>query len=480
MNVRFRSLLALALAQILFQVPLALAQSPEGLSLRAIRSYRAENGGQTRVRVLIQVPLSIMEAGPGNTGANYTVGVTVSDPAGITLHKDAWKTKFSSAAISQIGASGLEMMDFAIAPGKYTVAIEVKDSVSGRVLTGTLPLEGYASRPDASDLMLASQMRTATPTDSVPRPGEIRKGNTLFSPAAVLRITPIEPQAFYVLEAYNDGAEESGTMAVEVMDNTNKSLFQTPPTPVKLAAGGGMLKGRLDLEGLPPGDYQLKVNLNFGNRAADRSAPMQMAGLEPTLAMETARIDQEKLTDEGYFKYMSPEQLDSAFAPLYYIASPTELKVWNKSLSDDAKRRYLTDFWVSRDLNTQTPQNETRIQFYNAIAFANKNYKERNIPGWKTDRGRIYAKNGAASATWKRAQIQRAPPFEVWNYQDQGQGRWYIFADRTGVGDWRLMVSSDLKEPKQPDWRNILTEDGVREAGRFLNVDFYASNAASY
>jgi len=124
--------------------------------------------------------------------------------------------------------------------------------------------------------------------------------------------------------------------------------------------------------------------------------------------------------------------------------------------------------------------NEQREQFYAAIAFASKNYKERNIPGWKTDRGRIYAKNGAATSMWRRAQIQRAPPFEVWNYQDQGQGRWYIFADRTGVGDWRLMVSSDLKEPKQPDWRNILTEDGVREAGRLLNVDFYSSTAAAY
>lgn len=480
MNVRFRSFLALALAPLLLQAAPLLAQTPDGLSLRAIRSYRADNGGQTRVRVLIQVPLSIMEAGPGNTGANYTVGVTVSDQAGITLHKDAWKTKFSSAAIKQLGANGLEMMDFAIAPGKYSVAIEVKDSVSGRTLSGTLPLEGYASRPEASDLTLASKMRTATPTDSVPGPGEIRKGNTLFSPAAVLRITPLEPQAFYVLEAYNDGAEESGTMAVEVLDNTSKSLLQTPPTPVKLGAGGGMLKGRLDLEGLPPGDYQLKVALNFGTRAVDRSAPMQMTGLEQTLTAETARIDQEKLTDEGYFKYMSVEQLDSAFAPLYYIASPSELKVWNKSLSDDAKRRYLTDFWVARDINKTTPQNETRIQFYNAIAFANKNYKERNIPGWKTDRGRIYAKNGAPSSTWKRAQIQRAPPFEVWNYQDQGQGKWYIFADRTGVGDWRLMVSSDLKEPKQPDWRQVLTEDGVREAGRFLNVDFYSNTAAAY
>ena len=189
----------------------------------------------------------------------------------------------------------------------------------------------------------------ASASDSVPKPGEIRKGNTLFSPAAVLRLTPLEPEAYYVLEAYNDGAEESGTMAVEVVDGAGKAMFQTPNTPVKVAASGGMLKGRLDLEGLPPGGYQLKVLLQLGTRSVDRSAPMTMADLDATLEQEVTRINAEKVSDEGYFKYMSTEGLDSAFAPLYYVATPTELKVWNKSLSDDAKRSYLTDFWQSRD-----------------------------------------------------------------------------------------------------------------------------------
>ena len=87
--------------------------------------------------------------------------------------------------------------------------------------------------------MLASAMRVASASDSVPKPGEIRKGNTLFSPSAVLRLTPLEPEAYYVLEAYNDGAEESGTMAVEVTDGAGKALIQTANTPVKVAAPAG-------------------------------------------------------------------------------------------------------------------------------------------------------------------------------------------------------------------------------------------------
>jgi GWxTD domain-containing protein len=454
-----------------------LAQAPEGLSLRAVRTYRPDNGGQTRVRVLIQVPMSVMEPGP--RGVSYQVAVKVSDQAGITLHTDSWRTRIPGDPRSP-GAYGMEMLDFAVAPGNYTVAVEVTDSVSARLLAGTLPVEAYRTRPDASDLTLASAMRTAGTDDTVPKPGEVRKGNTLYNPAAVLRLAPDtgRTEAYYVLEAYNEGAEEAGTMAVEVLDGGGKVMFQTPGTPIKLAPSGGMLKGRLDLDGLPPGDYSMKVLLTLGSRSVSRDAPLTMADLETTLKRNVARINSEKVSDEGYFKYMTSEQLDSAFAPLYYIATPAELKVWNKSLSDDAKKRYLTDFWQSRDPNKGTEVNEARDQFYAAIALANAQYKERNVPGWKTDRGRIFAKNGTPPNVLRKAQIQRAPPYEVWNYPELG--KWYIFADRTGVGNWRLLVSSDLKEPKQPDWRDILTEDGVRDAGRYLNVDFYSGQYQSY
>ena len=80
---RFRSCCALALLALFLQVPAVLAQAPDGLALRAVRSYRPDNGGQTRVRVLIQVPLSIMEPGPA--GAAYMVGVKVPPVRGSSL-----------------------------------------------------------------------------------------------------------------------------------------------------------------------------------------------------------------------------------------------------------------------------------------------------------------------------------------------------------------------------------------------------------
>ena len=221
---RFRSQLALALLTLCLQVPVLLAQAPDGLSLRAVRTYRPEQGGQTRVRVLIQVPMSIME--PGTQGVSYLVAVKVADEAGITLHTDSWHTRIPGDPRLP-GAYGIEMLDFAVAPGSYSVAVDVTDSVSAKTLSSTLPVEAFKGRPEASDLTLASAMRTAGTGDTVPRPGEVRKGNTLFNPAAILRLAPDSghTEAYYVLEAYNDGTEESGTMAVEVVDEAGKAIF---------------------------------------------------------------------------------------------------------------------------------------------------------------------------------------------------------------------------------------------------------------
>jgi hypothetical protein len=109
-----------------------------------------------------------------------------------------------------------------------------------------------------------------------------------------------------------------------------------------------------------------------------------------------------------------------------------------------------------------------------AIEFANRTYWEKKTPGWKTDRGRVFAKNGAPDELLHREQEQRAPPYEVWKYARSGE--WYIFADLTGIDNWKLMTSTDLRETRIPDWRNRLGEDAVRDAGRFLQVDFYSDS----
>jgi hypothetical protein len=69
----------------------------------------------------------------------------------------------------------------------------------------------------------------------------------------------------------------------------------------------------------------------------------------------------------------------------------------------------------------------------------------------------------------------QAPPYEVWRYT-RGRPRYYVFADRTGIGAYNLIQTNDLQETGIPTWREILTEDAVRDVGLFLGVDFYGGS----
>ena len=454
-------------------------QTDADLILRAVRSYRAEHG-RTEVNAFVQIPLMLMEpTSDGAQGAlSYRVMVTVTDSTGLKLFQQDWQNR-ARADLRRPDAFAVDMVRFSVAPGRYRLAVTVQDSVSGRQADTGVDLEGFTGSPAASDLLLSPQIRPADTADSVPRPAELRWGRMLVTAAARLDLTPLRPTAYYLLEAYAP-ADEAGTLRLKVADSTGKALITTAENPVQVPAGGGVLKGQLDLSGLPPGHYDMIASLALAGRTVERSAGFTMATLDETLEKDVARREAAKVTDEGYFESLSERELTAAQEPLSIIAESGELSKWSKDLSLRAKRRFLTEFWQRRDPSAGNPANETRQRFYDAVAYAEKNYGEKGraaMPGWKTDRGRVYVRNGAPEEMLDRVQSGRSPPYQVWRFR-QGKDRWFIFADRSsGIGNYQLIHSNDIKENGLPNWREVLREEAVADIGRFLGIDFFDSTA---
>ncbi len=463
----------LAAAAVVAPIGATVPQNDSGLVLRAVRFYRPDMN-RTRVKGLVQIPFSMIQASGGGAGQlNYTVSVQVVDSTGLTLYEQAWRNRARAQAGSD--AYTVEIVDFVVAPGKYRLKVEVKDSVSGRTASGGIDLQALSRSDGASDLLVAPEMRLATADDTVPRPGEFRTGNNLVTAAAQVVLTPLRANVYYLLEAYSDSGQR-GAMSVALRDSSGKISIKTPEVPVTVAAGGSVLKGQLDLTGLPQGVYSMVADLKVGGRSIQRSATISMAGLQETLARDSASRQADRVTDPGYFATMSPEQLDVAKAPLLYIAESGELSSWQPELSLDAKRRFLTTFWQKRDPTPGTARNERREAFYEAIAFANREYKEggrKSVAGWRSDRGRIFARSGAPDDVFRRRNEGRAPPYEVWRYST-GKGSYYIFADRTGFGAFQLIFSNDLREPGIPSWSEVIGRKAVDDAGEFLGVDLFS------
>lgn len=450
-------------------------QPDNDLILRAVRSYRAEQG-RTEVNAFVQVPYLLMQ--PTSSGPegrlSYRVEVRVTDSTGLKLLEQSWQNQ-ATAALRRPDAFAVDMVRFSLAPGRYRLDVAVVDSVSGRRAETSADLEGFAAAPAASDLLLSPQIRPTAVGDTVPRPAELRWGQMLVTAAARLDLTPLRPTAYYLLEAYST-TEATGTLRLRVADSTGKALISTAETPVQVPVGGGVLKGQLDLTGLPPGAYDMVAALELGGKTVERAADFTMAGLDETLEKDVARREAAKGTDEGYFEAMSEEELAAAREPLVLVAESGEMNKWSKDLSLRAKRRFMIDFWKRRDQTPNNQVNETRQFFYDAVAYADKTFGERGsaaVPGWKTDRGRIYVKNGSPDEQLDRVQAGRSVPYQVWRYR-RGRDRYYVFADRSnGIGIYQLVHSNDVRETGVPNWREVVREEAVADIGRFLGIDFF-------
>ena len=78
-----------------------------------------------------------------------------------------------------------------------------------------------------------------------------------------------------------------------------------------------------------------------------------------------------------------------------YIITDEERAAFKRLQTDEEREQFIEQFWLRRDPTPDTLENEYKEEHYRRIAYANERYAS-GIPGWKTDRGRIYITFGPA------------------------------------------------------------------------------------
>jgi len=437
--------------------------APDSVVVRAVRFFR---GDRTLVNGFVRVPHAMLDGlriGAGGF-AVFSVDISIVDTAGTVLTQDRWTRQVPWASAQVAGAATVDPLTFSVAPGSYHVRVAVRDSASGRRKTADLAVGAYAARPAASDVLLAYRVRRAGPTVTTAAPGEVRKGDLFITAAPDPMLTPSHAALSFYCEVYRD----SGTVAwlVRVLDHQGRSIVATQPAQAALGPGGGPLSGALDLGGLPPGTYQLALVIGSGADTVTRTAPFRMGGFEAEQRVEAVARAAEEPSD--LFAQLSEAQLDTLYEPLIYLASGGELGVY-RGLTVEGKRRFLRDFWRKRDTTPATSENEEMAGFYKRINEANVRFREggaAQVPGWRTDRGRIFIKYGTPDQVMKRPQSGPDLPWEAWKYT-RTRGLKFVFMDMTRLGNYSLLYTSDRTETGLPNWATKLSNDAIQEITRF-------------
>src|SRR5579872_3225363 len=133
-----------------------------------------------------------------------------------------------------------------------------------------------------------------------------------------------------------------------------------------------------------------------------------------------------------------------------------------KQLSNDEERdNFIEAFWQRRDPTPDTEENEYKEEHYQRIAYANEHFAA-GVPGWRTDRGRIWIVYGKpdetdshpSGGTYERPMEEGGGetstfPFEQWRYRYlEGIGQEVIieFVDKCMCNEYRMTIDRSEKD----------------------------------
>lgn len=408
--------------------------------------------------VFCRIPLSIVTPIGTLTSGAYRFAISVKDSAGLELLSQTWSTPVRGEVLHARGASTSEHLAFAAHPARYSVAIAVTDSATGRVVRADTTIQAFAREPGGSDLLLANDARQAQgPGDTAVRAGEVRHGATFYATSGDPMLTPQASKLAYYLELYPTRAETVQIKA-RVVGDGDRQVIATAPSQAAVGAGFAVTDGVVDLAGLPVGHYRFEVQVVGPDSTVTRSAAFGMTGFEAAASAEAV------VAMNAWPGALSEAQLDSAYEPLIYLMSSDEQGVYS-SLTVDGKRKWLRQFWARRDPTPGTERNEDRDRFYAAITEADRRFREGGasaIPGWRTDRGRIFVKYGPPDEVVERKVLAGVSPYEIWKYTRQRNLR-YVFMDLTRFGNYKLIYTDDRREPSRPDWMDLMGTEGMKD-----------------
>jgi len=160
------------------------------------------------------------------------------------------------------------------------------------------------------------------------------------------------------------------------------------------------------------------------------------------------------------------KELDNSFKTwlnedVTYIISPEERTAFLQLETNEEREQFIEQFWLRRSSNPDMPDNDFKEEHYRRIAYTNEHYAS-GIPGWKTDRGRIYIIWGApdeieshpTGGTYDRPTEEGGGstttyPWERWRYrylEGIQENVELEFVDPSGSGEYHLTMDPSEKD----------------------------------
>ena len=173
-------------------------------------------------------------------------------------------------------------------------------------------------------------------------------------------------------------------------------------------------------------------------------------GLTPTIA---AAKDKDNLPPQ-YKEWLNRD--------VAYIITRGEKSDFLKLRTDAERDKFIDYFWAIRNPDPSSPINSYREEHYKRLAYADDHFGTgKRIPGWSTERGRIYIVLGPPKQMADYQGLSRVRPMKIWFYETVSPALppffYIVFYRKDSFGDY-VTYSPYFHGPQE-----LITERGMTD-----------------
>lgn len=336
---------------------------------------------------------------------------------------------------------------FSLAPGLYTVEYEfidlnnTKDTIQ---FVQELEVDDYSKSAFFSDVLLIESMAKTSVQSSFSRNGfeMIPRLMSYYNVESERLITYVE---LYNTNAY--GAEfPKFALRYYLRDGSNgKRLDDYSFTKVYNSALVVPIVVNMNIAELGTGSYTLCFELLDVDEHVMKKCEIVFDRFNPTFE-DVATDFSQTIIDPRFFEALPNDSIFfflESLTPISSRADVSQIFTLIDAKDLELSKKYFQSYWIRTNPKEPT---DAWIKYKKSVLAVQKEYGTLLLPGYKSDRGRVFLQYGPPSSKIQRPNEPGEYPYEIWQYYKIGafSNRRFVFYNPVGVGNEYVLLHSDL------------------------------------
>jgi GWxTD domain-containing protein len=408
------------------------------------------------IEIYFDLPRSQLKFEPDSSGylAIIDFSISVFDSTGAKIDSAFWRAGNRIESLSVLDDINYLISDLVtdkFPVGRYSVKMTARSGLrEGSCLINMVVPSFDSTSLDISTLQLAHDIHPDTA-------GKFIKAGHKVMPNPSGQFSQ-EANAIYIYaECYNlntfPESDSSYSMKIDLFDDGGRLARSIPPAKYEKPGPSAAILTGFSTATLKRGIYSVRVTVVDGSDSVFASKSFALMASRERMRREML---QAILAEFPQANRIDDEEAAERFKEdISFIATSRELQLYN-SLNLEGKANFQRDFWLARDPDTNTPENEYKLEHYRRIKYADDNFGQYKgfIRGWQTDMGRVYILYGEPTEIERYHSSIENRGWERWWYHGLEGGVYFIFVDFEDSGAFRLVHSSKQDEIKDYNWED--------------------------